>query len=246
MTCSSPWDRNYVRKKYGFHNFFFDGIFYPSIAPKRLIVFFSSMGKDRYDRYSWFWDPYERWECGDSFLFIKDDSFHYFLGTDEVPRRDSIKRLIQHYQLFNKDYPITNDKTFCVGGSMGGYAAIFYATYLSLKAAIVTNPQITYESARLHHYFNWERQIRQCGSQWYDLNVWIKKFEHTPCIYLEYGNYPADKEGAETLIQSLVSMPSLFIIKKQNWSGHTVNSLSKDEIYSAINYFDNDGFIMSN
>ncbi|WHP04459.1 hypothetical protein QLH32_10295 [Acinetobacter corruptisaponis] len=76
------WDRNYVREKYGISMLGIDGIFFPAKKAKRLLVFFSSMGKDRYDRYSWFWDENENWE-ETSYLFLKDDSFHYFLGTDE-------------------------------------------------------------------------------------------------------------------------------------------------------------------
>lgn len=240
MIINKEWDRNYVRNKYGFNNFSFDGIFYPSKNPQRLLVFFSSMGKDRYDRYSWFWDPTEKWDNGDSFLFIKDDSFHYFLGTDEYPKRDSIKKLIQYYQNINIDKPIPNEKTFCIGGSMGGYAAIFFACYCSLKAAIVSNPQITYEATKMHKYFNWENRIREIGNQFYDLNIWMQKFEHTPYIYMEYGNYPADKEGCEKLVKTLLSRKSMFIIKRQDWMTHTVNSLTKNEILNAVNFFDND------
>lgn len=240
--CNKNWDRNYVRTKYGFNKFFFDGIFFPSIKPKRLFVFFSSMGKDRFDRYSWFWDPEEKWENGDSFLFIKDDSFHYFLGTDSAPMRDSIRKLINTYQNINSCYPISNDKTFCVGGSMGGYAAIFYACYCSLKAAIVTNPQITYEATQMHKFFNWESKIREIGSQFYDLNIWIEKFEYTPYIYMEYGNYPSDRHACEKLINTLKSKKSIFIVKKQDWNTHTVNSLTKKEILNVANFFDNDFF----
>lgn len=50
------WDRDYDRRKYGFLSGSLDFIYYPSINPKRIVISFSSMGKDKYDRYSHYWD----------------------------------------------------------------------------------------------------------------------------------------------------------------------------------------------
>jgi hypothetical protein len=228
------WDREYVRKKYGIAMLGIEGCFFPAQNAKRLCVFFSSMGKDRYDRYSWYWKENEIWE-DTAYLFIKDDSFHYFLGTDEKPMKDSVRKVVEHYQKISN----TNaSQTYMVGGSMGGYAAIYFAFYLRGKAAIVLNPQINYKSARMHQYKNWERAIREMGGQWYDLEDFVKKFETKPGVYIEYGNYPADKKACEALIFSLIEEQCHLIVKKENWEGHTVNALIKTTIENAINYFE--------
>lgn len=233
-TTLKKWDRDYVRNKYKVAMLGVEGVFFPANNPKRLNVFFSSMGKDRYDRYSWFWNENEVWE-DTAYLFIKDDSFHYFLGTDEKPMKDSIRKVIEYYQ--NKCC-IDSSKTFMIGGSMGGYSAIYYAFYLRARAAIVLNPQINYKSARMHQFQNWERAIRETGSQWYDLEDFVKKYEIKPGIYIEYGNYPADRKACESLVFSLLEEKCHVIVRKEEWNGHTVNALFKESIENAISYFE--------
>ncbi|MDM1021731.1 YqiA/YcfP family alpha/beta fold hydrolase [Acinetobacter sp. VNK23] len=230
------WDRNYVREKYGISMLGIDGIFFPAKKAKRLLVFFSSMGKDRYDRYSWFWDEDENWE-ETSYLFLKDDSFHYFLGTDEKKMRDSVKKVINYYQNLMNIEPYY---TYMLGVSMGGYAAIYFAFYTKARAAIVANPQVTFKAAQMHQYQNWERHIREMGTQWVDLDVLAVRSEYKPAIYLEYGSYPADKKGAEYLIKALIESNCLLILRKEEWSGHTVNSLFKNTIEATILFFENE------
>jgi pimeloyl-ACP methyl ester carboxylesterase len=232
------WNSKYVREKYGIHMLGQHGMYYPCSAAKRLIVVFSSMGKDRYDRYSWFWQEDEHW-IDSAYLFLKDDSFHYFLGTDERPLSQSFRKIILHHMSLAG---VTEDQVFTIGGSMGGYAAIYYASLMQLNGAVVTNPQLDYASTRAHSYSNWERQIREIGSQWYDLGDFIFKWPHIPNIYIEYGNYRADSIAAEKFISAARVGPSLVIVRKADWEDHTVDSLSKKTIESAIFFFENHGF----
>ena len=90
------WDRDYVREKYGYQMLGQHVIYYPSSTAKGLIVIFSSMGKDRFDRYSWFWSEDEEWHDY-AYLFIKDDSFKYFLGDDEKPLSQTFRKIITHH-----------------------------------------------------------------------------------------------------------------------------------------------------
>ncbi|MDR3178319.1 MAG: adenylyltransferase/cytidyltransferase family protein [Campylobacteraceae bacterium] len=237
------WDRDYVRKKYGFTYLGLNGIYYPCEKAKRLMVLFSSMGKDRFDRYSWFWQTDEIW-IDTAYLFIKDDSFRYFLGTDEKPMKDSVRKTIQFYMT---KCNVTNEQVFCVGGSMGGYSAIYFALYVGLRGAIVCNPQVSYRAAQMHEYANWERYIREIGSQWYDLDVFYHKYgsKQKPALYLEYGDYMADKQAAESLISSLIKQECLLIVRKTKWTGHTVNALLKQTIENAINYFEKEPIAFS-
>ncbi|MFA7258426.1 MAG: hypothetical protein WC013_02785 [Aeromonas bestiarum] len=232
------WDRDYVRGKYGFQMLGQFGIYYPCENAKGLIVIFSSMGKDRFDRYSWFWSEDEQW-CDYAYLFIKDDSFKYFLGDDEKPLSQTFRKIILHYMSLAN---VSEQSVYTVGGSMGGYAAIYYASLLGLKGAIVANPQLDYTSTRAHSYQNWERSVRSTGSQWYDLSELYFKFEHKPFIYIEYGEYRADELAARKFISSVLDSEGLFLIRKTKWQGHTVDCLSKETILNTINYFNDNGF----
>ena len=231
------WNRDYVRNKYGFHSLGQHGIYYPCANAKRLVVLFSSMGKDRFDRYSWFWEDSEYWE-DTAYLFFKNDSFCYFLGTEETPLDQTFRKLILSYMA---ECGVNNSQVFTVGASMGGYAALYYASLMGLNGAIVSNPQVDYSSARAHEFQNWERQIRLMGSQWYDLNDFLCK-RSAPKVYIEYGNYLADKFAAQKLINVLNEKNSLYIVRKTDWSGHTVDSLKKETILSAISFFEMNNF----
>jgi pimeloyl-ACP methyl ester carboxylesterase len=235
------WNKDYVREKYKVHMLGQFGIYYPASRAKRLVVVFSSMGLDRYDRYSWFWAKDECW-TDTAYLFLKDDSFHYFIGTDEKPATQSFRKIISH---FMGVAGVEKDAVFCVGGSMGGYASIYYAALMELNGAIVSNPQLDYKSARAHEFQNWERQIRETGTQWYDLKefLWKRKM---PNVYLEYGNYPADRMAADEFAAQFVKGEGLLILRKTNWCSHTVNGLSKKTIENTILYFENHGFDQEN
>ncbi len=233
------WNSEYVRRKYGFQFLGRDGVYYPCKDAKRLIVSFSSMGKDRYDRYSWFWQEDEVWP-ETAYLFIKDDDFQYFLGNDAKPLFQTFRKLILRFMDMSG---VGAQQVFTIGGSMGGYAAIYYASVMQLNGALMTNPQLDYASARAHQYQNWERQIRSTGAEWYDIAEFVHKWPAMPNVYIEYGNYRADKIAAEKLIEALSQAPnSLFIVRKTDWSVHAVNSLSKTTIESVIRLFENHGF----
>lgn len=233
------WDSAYVRQKYGS---IFQGqhyVLYPAKNASRLCVLFSSMGPNRFDRYSWYWDDAENWQ-DTAYLFIKDDTFRYFLGDDSQPLAQTFRKLIM---LAMEMHGLTNKQVFTVGGSMGGYAALYYASFLRLNGAIISNPQLDYASARAHQFENWERQIRSTGSQWQDLSEFIFRNEEIPNIYIEYGLYRADWLAATKLIEAVRgASESLLIARKVKWTGHTVNNLSKITIQTALEFFERHGY----
>ncbi|MCF5866930.1 hypothetical protein [Aeromonas veronii] len=232
------WDRDYVRTKYGSQMLGQHIVYYPCTNAKGLIVIFSSMGKDRFDRYSWFWSEDEIW-TEYAYLFIKDDSFKYFLGDDDKPLTQTFRKIILHHMTLAN---VSCDKVYTVGGSMGGYAAVYYACLMELKGAILANPQLDYASTRAHSYQNWERSVRSTGSQWYDLHEFFYKFEKKPFIYIEYGEYRADELAAKKFIHAVMESEGLFIIRKTKWQGHTVDCLTKETILNTITYFNENGF----
>ena len=111
------WDKDYVRNKYAIQISNCDVLYYPSRNPKRLVVNFSSMGKDRFDRYSRYWDKTEKWEVDTAYVFFKDDIFSYYLGDDNHAKKSTYIRLIKQFMSMNN---LTSNHVYTVGGSMGG------------------------------------------------------------------------------------------------------------------------------
>lgn len=230
------WDKIYVRSTYENAVDKIKFIYYPSANPRKLIINFSSMGKDRYDRYSRHWDSTQKWESDAAYLFFKDDDFKYFLGDDKKPLSGSYRRIIKQFLSMNS---LTNENAFTVGGSMGGYAALYYAITMNLKGAIVAAPQINLRSMQAHKYDNWLRCAISTGTQWRDLDMLLHTSSTTPFMYIEHGGYAADNLAIEPLIHECIKRNSLLLIRRAGWVEHTVDSvLSKDIINNTITYFE--------
>lgn len=237
------WNRDYVRSTYGACVEDCHFIYYPASAARRLIVNFSSMGQDRFDRYSRHWDPTQRWEGDTAYLFFKDDNFSYFLGTDDKPMSPIINRIIRHFRIANA---LSDEQVFTVGGSMGGYGALFYALTLGLSGAIVCSPQVNRRALHAHAYQNWTRNARSTGTQWIDLDMLVHRVEKTPHVYIEVGQYPSDQIASEALITALSKKPGLLIHRRASWSEHTRNDvLPKELIDQTIAYFETNNFVAS-
>lgn len=230
------WDKEYVREKYGAAMLGQEVIYYPCENAKRLIVNFTCMHKDRFDRYSRYWSESEMW-ADTAYLFVKDDDFHYYVGTDEKPRNQTYRKLIAHHMELANVKP---NQVFTMGSSMGGYGALYYASFMGLNGALIAYPQVDYASTRAHKFQNWERQIREVGSQWYDLDEFIFKGDRLPNLYIEYGNYRADLLAAGKLIDAYnAAVGPLLIVKKTDAVEHSHNEcLQLGQTAAAITLFE--------
>lgn len=237
----NKWDKDYVRKKYGRKLHGCDVIYYPSKNPKRIVFNFSSMGKDRYDRYSRYWDITESWENDTAYVFFKDDNYTFYLGDDSSPLTGTYFKLIKFFIEINN---LTTENAYTVGGSMGGFAALYYGIQLKVAGCIVCNPQINLRSTLAHEYRNWTKHILNTGHQWCDIDLLPYRYDRIPDIYIEYGNYPADELAVNDLIKSIRNRKSLLLTRKASWNNHTVDTvLTKMTVDNTIWYFENNGFI---
>lgn len=205
------WDRNYVREKYQKNIDGCDLVYYPSKNPRRLVINFSSMGDDRFDRYSRYWDESELWEADSAYLFFKDDNKTYYLGTEKSPKVATYQRLIKEFYSMNG---LNADQVFTVGSSMGAYAAIYYSVTLELKGCLVYAPQATFCSAQVHKYRNWEKHIKETGGLWVDLDILIQRVNKIPNFYIEVSNYLADKLAIDSLLDGIAQHRESLIIKR--------------------------------
>jgi hypothetical protein len=234
------WNKEYVRANYSFSCYGRDSIYYPSNDPKRLLVHFSSMGKDRFDRYSRFFDFSEMWNESSAHLFLKDDNFSFFLGNDDSPLTLTYSKIIKQFALMNN---LELNKVFTIGGSMGGYAALYYTSLLNLNGAIVVAPQVNKLALEAHKFDNWRTHVSNTGNQFRELDFFMLRKDNSPNIYIEYGNYKADQIAAENLLNSIKDLPGLRVIRKANWSKHSIDDyLSLKTILSTIQYFEDNGF----
>lgn len=216
-----------------------DALIISAPHPVRAIVSFSSMNPGKFERWSWF---HERHLAGwnELYIVLKDDSQHYYLGTDDAPLS------IRHHKFISavlNEFGVPTGRTYAVGSSMGGYAALYYSFWLGFAGAIAVNPQTDYASARRHRLQNWERQIRQTGSQWVDLRDYIFRTSHLPKLHIEHGDHPADHSAAESLINALNERRTSYTRKFLNDAEHGGASLTKDRMFSIIEHWEKEDLI---
>lgn len=208
-----------------------DGILISGNQPKRCIIAFSSMNKGKYERWSWFKELHDA-GSEDLYIVLKDDSQHFYIGSETNALN------LKHYKFFTEvltKHDIGTENLFLLGSSMGGFAALYYGFWLGAKGIIAVNPQTTYSASRRHKLQNWERLIRETGSNWVDLDQFIHRFENKPIVYLEHSDYPADQLAAESLILALQERNIPYI---RNYVGgeHGGTSLTKLKLLNFISF----------
>lgn len=210
-------------------------VYYKSVNPRGLLICFSAMdAKNKFNRLSWFWDAKQRWEDGWSVLFVTDRSYMYYIGSDSNPKFHTYEKIIHH---FSDSSGIGRNNIFCVGSSMGGYAAILYAFRLRLGGAITGVPQVSKKFARMHNYSNWIKSINSTGSQWLELDEYLYRTDYSlPKLYLEYGVYPADCFAAETLLDIYRDRGGLVLANKGSANEHSY-FMDPETIKAVADYF---------
>jgi len=200
--------------------------------PKRAVISFSSMNPGKYERWSWFYERHSE-GCEDLYIIFKDDSQHYYLG-------DSTSSMyIRHIKFINEQLESRGLKaadSYMVGSSMGGYAALYFGFTLGVAGVVSINPQIDYASTRRHSLQNWERQIREIGDTWVDLNDFIYRFEVKPKIHIEHGDYPADVAAVTKFIASLSDLKICYS-REFTGGGHSETKINKYRLFDIIDFW---------
>ena len=224
---------SYVKKKYEHTLFNKQCVYYPAKSPKRLIINFSFWG-DRYMMWSWFWRQNEDWETT-SYLFLKDAAKSWYFGTHDQPLVNDFASIIKH---FIKLSGVTPDHVFTIGISMGGTAAIFYATLLGLKGTIVDLPQIIPSIWNIHAQKVAPSVAIGPNIAWVDLPRLLTETKNIPHISIHYGNCEADYLGAYQLIDAVKTRKSVFTVRRSLMPGHFGDALTASFIDKEIDYID--------
>lgn len=200
--------------------------------PKKAVICFSSMNPGKYERWSWF---YEKHKAGsdDLYVILKDDDHRYYIGNDLVSMHVRHRKFIT--ELLTK-HKLSSDQLYMVGSSMGGYAAIYFGFLLNAAGIVSINPQIDYQSSRRHTLQNWERKIREIGSNWVDLNDFIYRFKHKPKVHIEHGDYPADVSAAEKFVASLSEM-KISYTREFTGGDHSATTINRHRLFDIIDFW---------
>ncbi len=219
---------SYIIQKYEKTMFEKPFLFYPAEKPKRLIIVFNGATKGKYSLFSWFWCDDEKWS-DTAYLFLRDDDLTWYLGNDAADYIPHFSEIINYHI---KLCGIEPASVFTLGSSMGGYAAIFYATLLGLGGVIAINPQVDKASASKFY------GISRAGSRWRDLNEVVAGFEKVPNIALIYSYCPKDVPAANVLLDAFKEKFASITIRRHASIQHTISALvlSKDFIEGEIEH----------
>jgi len=209
---------SYVKQKYEHIFAQKEYLFYPAKNPKSLVIVFTSAVKNKYEMWSWFWKETEDWH-DEAYLFLKDDDFCWYLGNDKQSFIEAYTSIINHHIALTK---VPKDHVFTIGGSMGGYAAIFYAATLGLGGTIAYNPQVNKAS-------NSRRiSLENTGNKWQDLDTLLASYEKLPMLSLTCGNYSKDLRAACALVDVFKTKKSLIILRHVALPGHKGLNVTKN------------------
>lgn len=201
------------------------------------VISFSAMNREsRFDRWSWFQRRHAR---GDDALFIcfKDDDKLYYLGREDQPMNVRYKRFIERYL---EKYNLSFGSVFSVGSSMGGYAALYYGFLYGFGGVCATNPQIDYQSARRHEFYNWEKQIRLVGNKFEDLSDFIFRVGGRPRVFLGHSDYAADRIAAAKFISALHEKKLSYIRDYAEALGHGDYVFGENRLFNLVYYWRSD------
>ncbi len=228
----------YAMKKYEQKINSMDFLLYPAKNPKRLIVLFTWVSRDKhYGMWSWFWNDEENWDST-AYLFLYDPTITWFLGKDGHSLVKTYSEIIN--QCIKKSN-LGNEHVFTVGISMGGYAALYYATLLNLKGAIAICPQIDRASACTDQGLSWEIG-RGIDRNFQDLDQFLANKVYTPAISLNLSGAGQDCLAAAKLIDAVKQKKSLLVFRKKAGSSHGALGVTRKFIEQEIDFLDRENF----
>ncbi len=225
-----PFDKEYVLKNYEKVTDGIEYLYYPSEKPKNIMVFFSGYSERKtYNRYSWYWDEKEAWDTDTIYLFVRDPENYWYSECRFLPKlRSALERCVTEVGL-------SFDDCIFIGGSMGGYGALRYGIELNVGGVVAIHPQLELDATKLHHDVTWFNNISHVSDSFVDISTIVNG--SLPKVYLEFGDYEADKIAANRLIKSYDASNGILIVSKHNSSDHVTASPSRSALEAICTFF---------
>ncbi len=205
-------------------------IFRPTRTPTKIVVSFSGMESNKFQKWSWFYEQYTK-NDDTVYVALRDEAHLFYLPRNNEATH---KRHINFINEIATEYNLTAKNMYFVGSSMGGYAAIYYGFLMNVSGIIVTNPLVDLNSARRHMYRNWEKQMLATGPEWQDLDLFVYTTYTKPKVFIQHGMYAADKFAAEKLINSFNDLRVEYTRSFTEGVEHSDVRLSKNTLFSII------------
>lgn len=211
-------------------------LIYPANKPSRMLVLFSGyINYISYNRFSWYFDEFEKWEGDTLYLFLNDPSLHWYVGESGKPEAAIYEEIIKKTAA---DYGIERNSIYAVGASMGGYAALYFSFSMGLAGCIAVHAQLSKKSAARYGIDNWYRKINDCGHQFIDVDDLIARSVHSPMVYLEAGRHPSDDFNLDRVVTELSKKNCVFAVERVSSLDHSTKSPSKEKIESIFSFFE--------
>lgn len=209
-------------------------LFYPAKSPKRLWIIFTGMVEGNlYNFWSWFYNPNEQWQ-DTAYLFLKNYPHTWYLGTKESPLIEKYTQIIQHCMSISH---LTPEQTFSMGGSMGGYAALYYGISLNFKGVFAALPQINWDIAQGYV------AIDHLKDHWVDIAVLTTKTKRLPFIYIQEPCFSYDKKALEYFLNTIQARSDYFmLINKTSNPEHAPFLPTKSLIEKILFFFESLSF----
>lgn len=207
-------------------------LFYPARLPKKMVVIFNGAVKNRYSMWSWFWRDSEVWQ-DTAYLFLRDDDFGWYLGIGTTSFVQTYTDIITHYMQMSG---LKRNQVITVGGSMGGYGALLYATTMKLRGAVIYNAQVNYASATMPYRF----AVHNAGDHWQDLDKLIEQSKYVPFVSIIFGTLSRDTSAACNLIDVLKKKKASFVVHNTQIPTHVGvgQNITKEFIEKEIQYIE--------
>lgn len=157
-----------------------------------------------------------------SLLFCSDPENKYYLGDDGgVHNRNLIKKYVDNYSPENVTF---------FGPSMGGYAAIYFGTFLNCNI-FTSNPQINFGITSALSWHNLRESIAKIPIK-VDLNLHLDAFLKESVIYIVHGLHRLDLANMSLLMTTTLKQYRIFI-ERINDKSHGFYLPELNDLFSA-------------
>jgi hypothetical protein len=177
-----------------------DGLMFKSDIVEKIVIGFTGMNPDKYDRWSWFYEWFQDYPHT-TYIVLRDEEHLFYKNREgnniEYNTVEFLSKIINDHEV---------EDIITLGSSMGGYASLYYGCLLKSRLSIASVPLVDKESASYNKYTLWTRKMNELKDNWIDLNEFLKTRDYIPSTFLIHGRFDADVMASDKLTEILSSL----------------------------------------